>query len=137
VSEKTFKALLLDERDVFVQLVELEDDAQLTARHVDLRAHGRDCDRPTGEYRWDRDKQCLEPLPRQQRAQRGKPTLEQSVAFDLLKRWEAAPAAVSDVALAWLDDVLGTHDFKGFVIGGHPLITAYAEARGLDLKKKD
>jgi hypothetical protein len=133
----TFKALLLDERDVFVRLVELDDEAQLTARHVDLRPHGGDCDRPTGEYRWNRENQALEPLPRQQRAQNGKPTLEQAVAFDLLKRWEAAPDAVSDVALAWLDGMILTHDFTGFVVAGHPLILAYAEARGVDLKKKD
>lgn len=133
----TFRALLLDERDVFVALVELEDEAQLTARHVDLRPHGGDCDRPVGEYRWNREKQALEPLPRQQRAQHGRPTLEQAVAFDVLKRWEADPAAVSDVALTWLDGVLATADFIGFVSGGHPLIAAYARARGLDLNKKD
>ena len=134
---KPFKALLLDERDVFVRLVELDDEAQLTVRHVDLRPHGGDCDRPAGEYRWNREKQALEPLPRQQRAQQGKPTLEQAVAFDLLKRWEADTEAVSDVALAWLDDIVRTYDFAGFVIAGHPLILAYAAARGLDLKKKD
>ena len=132
-----FKALLLDERDVFVRLVELDDEAELTARHVDLRPHGGECDRPTGEYRWNREKQALEPLPRQQRAQQGKPTLEQAVAFDLLKRWEADQGAVSDVALAWLDDIVRTHDFTGFVLAGHPLILAYIAARGIDLKKKD
>ena len=132
-----FKALLLDERDVFVQLVEIDDEAQLTARHVDLRQHGGDCDRPAGEYRWNRDNKSLEPLPRQQRAQRGKPTLEQAVAFDVLKRWEAYPNDISDVALAWLDEIVCSHDFTGFVLAGHSLILAYIAARGIDLKKKD
>jgi hypothetical protein len=128
----TFKALRLDERDVFVELVTLEDEAQLTERHVDLRPFGGDCDRPVGEYRWNRTKKALEALPRQQRAKGGRPTLEQAVAFDMLARWERDPASLTEVSLTWLDGLMVTMDFTGYVRGGHPLIVAYIKARGLE-----
>jgi hypothetical protein len=132
----TFKALLLDERDVFVELVTLTDDAQLTERHVDLRQHGGDCDRPVGEYRWNREKKALEALPRQQRATTGKPTLEQAVAFNLMRQALRAKADLQTnqaVELVWLDEVLTSHDFKG--LHKAPLVVEYAQARGLDLSK--
>lgn len=62
MSAKSFKAMVLDEGDVFVDLVELASEAALTDRHVDLRPHGGDCDRPFGQYRWDRERQTLVPL---------------------------------------------------------------------------
>lgn len=131
------KAMLLDERDVFVGVVELESADALTDRHVDLTPSGGICDRKPGEYRWNRKDRCLEPLPKQQRATQGRPTLEQAVAFDALKRWEGAAASVSDVTLRWLDEIVCSHDFRGFVLAGHPLILAYAKARGIDFQKKD
>jgi hypothetical protein len=138
IDEKPFKALLLDERDVFVALVEVED-ADLTERHVDLRPHGGDCDRPVGEYRWNRATKALEPLPRQQRAKAGRPTLEMAVAFDVLDRWDRARTARADmpteVSLAWLDDSVLSWDFKAF--HDLPLLREYVLARGLALKKKD
>lgn len=132
----TFKALLLDSRDVMVGVVELEDEAELTARHVDLRPHGGDCDNKPGEYRWDREKKQLVPLPRSQRAEGGKPTFEQAVAFDLLSRWEANAAGVCEVSLTWLDEVVQSLDFKGFVLGGHPQLLAYAQARSIKFGKE-
>lgn len=54
-----FKALLLDDQDVLVDVVTLTDESQLTARHVDLRPHGGDCDNPPGQYRWDRERATL------------------------------------------------------------------------------
>lgn len=127
----TFKAMVLDERGVYVAKVELEDGAEIPPRHVDLRPLGGDCDRPFGQYRWNLESRCLEPLPRQQRAVEGRPTLEQAIAFDLLGRWERAAASVPDVTLAWLDDRMTTVDFSAYVRGGHPLITKYMEARGI------
>lgn len=131
----TYKAMRLDERDVLIAIDELPDDQAVGVNQVDLRPYGGDCDRPMGQYRWNRDKQALEPLPRQQRAQAGRPTLDQAAAFDLLSRWQAK-AELAEVSLAWLDDIILTHDFAGFVLEGNPLILAYARARGINLKKK-
>lgn len=137
--KKPFKAMLLDERDVFIALVTLKDEAQLTARHVDLRPHGGDCDRPVGEYRWSREKSALEPLPRQQRSRAGRPTLEQAVAFDLLDRWDVARNGAgrmpTEVCLAWLDDMVRSVDFGPFL--KLPVVVEYIAARGIDFKKKD
>ncbi len=134
----TFKALLLDERDVFVALVELDDETQITNRHVDLRPFGGDCDNPVGEYRWNRDLKTLEPLPRQQRSRAGRPTFEQAVAFDYLNRWDLAradPSALTAVSLAWLDDMVCSIDFTPFL--NLPVVVEYIVARGLQINKKD
>lgn len=147
---KPFKALLLDERDVFIGLVEIDDEADLTERHIDLRPHGGDCDRPVGEYRWNRERLTLEPLPRHQRAKAGRPTLEMAVAFDYLDRWDRSRLALAlmseqpgrrrsdplpEVTLAWLDDMVRSMDFAMFA--DLPVVSEYAAERGLDLKKKD
>ena len=127
-----FKALLLDERDVLRAVVELADASELTERHVDLRPHGGDCDRKPGEYRWDREKKCLQLLPQQQRASLARPTLEQAFAFHLLKKAmlpaPAADLALSDsVELRWLDDMVASVDFKA--LQEVPIVKDYIAAR--------
>lgn len=126
----TFKAMVLDERDVLRGVVELESEAELTPRHVDLRPYGGDCDRKPGEYRWDRQQKCLMPLPRPQRAREGNPTLEVAYAFDLLSRWVTAPAAIPEVALAWLDSTVMSVDMQ--FMAKAPVVEAYRRARGLN-----
>lgn len=125
----TFKALLLDERDVLRGVVEVTE-AELTERHIDLRPFGGECDSKPGEYRWDRVRKCLQPLPTTQRAREGRPTLEQAYAFDLLGRWKADSLSVPDTALAWLDEVVRSVDFGAF----HqlPVVAEYRVARGLN-----
>lgn len=132
---KSFKALLLDERDVLRAVVELADESELTERHVDFRPHGGECDRKPGEYRWDREKKQLRPLSRALRAREGKPSHEEAYCFDILGRWEKDAEAVNDVALEWLDEVVLSFDMKGYVIAGHPLVMAYIRSRNLDPKK--
>ena len=137
MDNKPFKALRLDERDVFVELVTLDDPAKLTERHVDLRPLGGDCDCPVGEYRWNREKKQLVPLPRQQRAKTGKPTMEQAVAFNLMRQALRAKADLktnSAVELIWLDEALKSFDFKGLRLT--PMVQEYIEARGLELDTK-
>jgi hypothetical protein len=51
--ELPFKAMLLDEEGVLLDVVVLRSSAELTAQHVDLRPLGGDCDREPGKYRWD------------------------------------------------------------------------------------
>jgi hypothetical protein len=133
---KPFKALRLDERDVFVELVTLDSEAQLTERHVDLRKRGGDCDRRPGEYRWDRKSGSLVPLPRQQRAVSGKPTLEQAFAFVLLKRAVGATdlGTTQAVELVWLDEMVKSVDFRVYL--GVPLVQEYIAARGLVIEEK-
>lgn len=128
-----FKALLLDERDVLRAVVDIADEAELTARHVDLRPHGNACDRKPGEYRWDRKAKALMPLAKVLRAQEGRPTFEQAYAFDLLDRWKSAPLSVPDVALAWLDDMVRSFDFAG--LKQVPIVAEYRAARGLNENK--
>ena len=99
----TFKAALLDERGVFLRTVELVDESELTARMVDLRAFGGDCDLPGGKYRWD-GVGTFVPLPveRQKRAEEA-PTLEEAF-YAFLKEGPAAPSV--DAWLAWYEKTL-------------------------------
>lgn len=133
----SFKAMRLDERDVMVAIDELDDETELSARHVDLRPFGGDCDRRPREYRWNREHQCLEPLPRHQRAVAAEPTLEMALAFDLLKRWEQDATRISDVSLQWLDAVVLSLDFTSLVLAKHELIWSYMIARGIEPKIKE
>lgn len=130
---KPFKALLLDERDVLRGVVDIADEAQLTPLHVDLRPHGGECDRKPGEYRWDREKKCLMPLPKLQRAKEGRPSIEMALAFDLLARNAADPKALPEVVLAWLDDAVQSVDMAAYAAS--ELVAAYARSRGLPEKK--
>lgn len=87
-----FKALLLDDADVLVAIETLADEAALTDRHVDLRPYGGECDRNPGEYRWDREKSALIPLPRFKRVPaEGVPSLEQLV-YAFITGGKSAPA---------------------------------------------
>jgi hypothetical protein len=96
--KKPFKALLLDEADVLVAVVELADEAGLTDRHVDLRPHGGECDCAPGQYRWDRQMKRLEPLPRFRRVPaEGVPSLEQ-VVHAFITGGKDAPAVKAWVA---------------------------------------
>jgi len=135
--KKPFKALLLDERDVLRAVVDVADASELTPLHVDLRPHGGQCDRKPGEYRWDRKKLCLLPLPKQQRAVQGRPTLEHAVAFMLLKKaMLPSPAAdlghADSVELDWLDDMVQSVDFGAYL--EVPLVKEYRQLRGLNKK---
>ena len=124
------RCALLDERDVYVGIVEIAPwDA--TTRHLTAIT---DCDLPVGEYRWDRERHTFVPLPAAQRARAGRPTLEHALAFDLLARWERGDELPS-VCLAWFDDALRTVDF-GAVLSLES-VQRYIVARGLDLTKKD
>lgn len=125
----------VDERGVYQGMVEIEE-AEAGPRHLTgITA----CDLPVGEFRWAPDESnpfggAFLPLPRPQRAKAGRPTLEHAYAFDLLARWERKET-MTDVSLAWLDDVLQSLDFLG--VSGLHSVQRYAVARGLDIAKQE
>lgn len=126
----TKRVAQLDERMVFLGMVEIAADAELTALQVDL---GHDCDLPSGEYRWNPDLKTFQALPRAQRAVAGRPTLEQATAFFFLGQWAVNNGALPDVTLAWLDDAVMSVDLGG--VRGDT-IDEYREARGLTKAKE-
>lgn len=130
-----FKAMLLDDRDVLLQVVTLASEAELTPRHVDLRPFGGQCDRPAGQYRWNRAEKRLDPLPRTQRRGPEGVSFELAYAFDLLARWDRGEA-ISSVSLKWLDAAMLSVDLRSYVRGGEPVIAKYIAARGIDLNRK-
>ncbi len=110
---KSIKAAVLDERGVFLRTVEVADPADLGARMVDLRAHGGDCDLPSGKYRWDVEKQSFIPLPveRQKRTAEA-PSLEEAF-YAYLKEGALAPTT-----LEWVTWYEKTLDGQAPVTGG-------------------
>lgn len=133
---KVNAALLDKERQIYLGMVEVEED-ELGPQHLPQIA---ECDLPPGQYRWEPDKSdpdgllgSFVPLPSEQRAVEARPTLEQALAWTLLAQWQANPELVADVALAWLDGVANSFDFKSY--RNLPLFAAYAEKRGLTFKE--
>ncbi|MCS7002800.1 MAG: hypothetical protein NZ518_08125 [Dehalococcoidia bacterium] len=122
------RCALLDERDVYLGMVEVEED-RLTDRHL---PEITDCDLPRGEYRWDREARTFVPLPRRQRTEAGRPTFEHAAFFYWLALWERG-WKLPLVTLSWMDDVLQTVDFRPV----HKLesVRRYADARGLKLSE--
>ena len=88
---KPFKAAVLDERGVFLRVVELVDESGLGPRHLDLRPLGGECDLPGGKYRWDAQACTFVALPRErQKLAEEAPTMEEAW-FAFLKEGIDAP----------------------------------------------
>lgn len=126
----TTRCALLDERDVYLGVVEIDPDAA-TDRHL---LEICDCDLPPGEYRWDREQHAFVPLPAIMRACAGRPTIEHAIAFDMLDRYQRGHG-LPEVSLLWLDDVIQTFDFAS--MRESQLIAHYALERGITFGPKE
>lgn len=127
---------VLDDRGVYMGMMATPSRGDRTDRHLVLI---NECDLPAGKYRWE-PAQVDEnhpfggrfvPLPREQQALAGEPTVEQALAFQMLHLSGKAGFVLPDVSLKWLDGVILSVDFTPFRKA--PLIVAYAAARGIDL----
>lgn len=132
---KPKRCAIVDERGVYQGMVEVGEDDTLTERHLPAIAS---CDLKPGTARWKADEKnpyggAFEPLPAQQIAKAGAPTMEMALVFQLLQVWNAG-GPVAQTALQWLDATLQTWDLAPF--HDQAVVQAYAQARGLKLFKK-
>ena len=107
--ELPFRAMLLGAGDILEEVVELKSSAELTERHVDLRPLGGDCDRAPGAYRWNRERQALEPLKSAAQRPRGGVDLETALA-DFFRGCSDSGVKLPASTAAWLkqqEKVLG------------------------------
>ncbi|TAK45269.1 MAG: hypothetical protein EPO27_10650 [Betaproteobacteria bacterium] len=105
--QERFKAMRLDANDVLVGVEELQSEADLTERHVDLRPYGGECDRPANEYRWNREAERLEPLRVAERLQPAGVSLEQAVAA-LIVALGHAGVTVPEISARWAASFLNS-----------------------------
>ncbi len=105
--ERPFKAARLGAGDVLEAIDELASALELTERHIDLRAHGGDCDLPPGLYRWDNERQTFVPLKQAARPGPSGVSLEDALAQLL----ELNPQLKQgDKTMLWLAGHRSSHD---------------------------